>query len=75
MNHSVTTEIPIVENTPIKMIHENTKELTDDGQLSLFGMLEGSEAEIVRAVRKTNLLTMTPLEALNCISEWQQKLN
>ena len=75
MNHSVTSEIPIVENTPIKMIHENTKELTDDGQLSLFGMLEGSEAEIVREVRKTNLLTMTPLEALNCISEWQQKLN
>ena len=75
MNHSVTSEIPTVENTPIKMIHENTKELTDDGQLSLFGMLEGSEAEIVRAVRKINLLTMTPLEALNCISEWQQKLN
>lgn len=66
MNHSVTSEIPTLENT---------KELTDDGQLSLFGMLEGSEAEIVRAVRKTNLLTMTPLEALNCISEWQQKLN
>lgn len=49
--------------------------MIDEGQLSLFGLLEDSEAEVVKAVRKMNLLTMTPLEALNCISEWQQKLN
>lgn len=60
---------------PGKIAQKEKNKAMDDGQLSLFGLLEGSEAEVVKAVRKMNLLTMTPLEALNCINEWQQKLN
>ncbi|WP_373472105.1 DNA mismatch repair protein MutS [Carnobacterium alterfunditum] len=67
---------PISEvQIPSKISQKEKNKAMNDGQLSLFGLLEGSESEVVKAVRKMNLLTMTPLEALNCINEWQQKLN
>jgi len=75
LNHS--TQIDSAKETSIssKSSQKGKVEEKDEGQLSLFGLLEDSETEVVKAVRKMNLLTMTPLEALNCISEWQQKLN
>lgn len=75
LNHSPQIELAEEVQMPIKANQKKKNDMIDEGQLSLFGLLEDSEAEVVKAVRKMNLLTMTPLEALNCISEWQQKLN
>ena len=75
LNHSPQIELAEEVQMPIKANQKKKNDVIDEGQLSLFGLLEDSEAEVVKAVRKMNLLTMTPLEALNCISEWQQKLN
>lgn len=75
LNRSPKTDLPKEEKALSRTPKEEINEDEDNGQLSLFGLLEDSEAEVVKAVRKMNLLTMTPLEALNCISEWQQKLN
>ncbi|WP_407392121.1 DNA mismatch repair protein MutS [Carnobacterium jeotgali] len=75
LNHSPQIELTEEVQMPIKANQKKKNDMIDEGQLSLFGLLEDSEAEVVKAVRKMNLLTMTPLEALNCISEWQQKLN
>ncbi len=44
------------------------------GQLSLFGMVDENESSILKALNELNLLTMSPLEALNVLHELQQQL-
>src|SRR5699024_7198075 len=44
------------------------------GQLSLFGMADENESSILKALNELNLLTMSPLEALNVLHELQQQL-
>lgn len=75
LNRSKTLELSEEVQISSKDSQKEKNEVVDDGQLSLFGLLEDSESEVVKAVREMNLLTMTPLEALNCINEWQQKLH
>ena len=50
-------------------------EADKEEQLSLFGMINEKESSIVKMVAELNLLTMTPLEALNALHALQQKLD
>ncbi|MEG0442981.1 MAG: DNA mismatch repair protein MutS [Carnobacterium sp.] len=46
-----------------------------EGQLSLFGALDETESTVIKTLTELNLLTMTPLEALNALHQLQQQLN
>ncbi|MDT1939241.1 MULTISPECIES: DNA mismatch repair protein MutS [Carnobacterium] len=46
----------------------------EQGQLSLFDSLNPNESEVIKALQTINLLSMTPLEAINTLSELQGKL-
>jgi DNA mismatch repair protein MutS len=45
-----------------------------DGQLSLFPEESAAESAVLNALKESNLLEMTPLEALNLLSKWQKSL-
>lgn len=51
------------------------KEIEKEEQLSLFGMVDAKESSIVKSLAELNLLTMTPLEALNVLHSLQQQLD
>lgn len=54
---------------------KNNIETDKEEQLSLFGMINEKETSIVRTLTELNLLTMTPLEALNVLYSLQQQLD
>ncbi|WP_034550829.1 DNA mismatch repair protein MutS [Carnobacterium funditum] len=51
------------------------KEIEKEEQLSLFGIVDEKEVSIVKTLTELNLLTMTPLEALNVLHNLQQQLD
>ena len=61
-----------------KITEEKTKQTNiveeSDGQLSLFGERNPNEADVIDAINQLNLLAMTPLDAINTLSQLQQKL-
>ncbi|MEG0267366.1 MAG: DNA mismatch repair protein MutS [Carnobacterium sp.] len=54
---------------------KNNIEADKEEQLSLFGMINEKETSIVKTLTELNLLTMTPLEALNVLHSLQQQLD
>ncbi|MGX6961884.1 DNA mismatch repair protein MutS [Vagococcus xieshaowenii] len=44
------------------------------GQLSLFDDVSSEETAVLESVKQANLLTMTPIEAMTLINEWQRQL-
>lgn len=50
------------------------KAAATDGQLSLFPEESAAESAVLNALKESNLLEMTPLEALNLLSKWQKSL-
>lgn len=54
---------------------KNNIEADKEEQLSLFGMINEKETSIVKTLTELNLLTMTPLEALNVLYSLQQQLD
>ena len=61
-----------------KITEEKTKQTNiveeSEGQLSLFGERNPNEADVIDAINQLNLLAMTPLDAINTLSQLQQKL-
>lgn len=47
---------------------------SSEEQLSLFSFEDPAEKEVIQALKKLNLLTLTPLEAINELNELQQRL-
>lgn len=47
---------------------------SSEEQLSLFSFEDSAEKEVIQALKKLNLLTLTPLEAINELNELQQRL-
>lgn len=45
-----------------------------EAQLSLFSFEDPKEKEVIQSLKKLNLLTLTPLEAINELNELQQRL-
>lgn len=47
-----------------------------EGQLQLFDMdVSDEERDVLKAIRQTNLMNLTPLEAMNAINEWKERIN
>lgn len=65
------------QQTP-RITEEKTKQTNiveeSEGQLSLFGERNPNEADVIDAINQLNLLAMTPLDAINTLSQLQQKL-
>jgi DNA mismatch repair protein MutS len=61
--------------TTEKNLSKNNEDLEKEEQLSLFGMVDQKEISIIKSLTDLNLLTMTPLEALNVLHKLQQQLD
>lgn len=73
MAESVAENTPKIQSTALK-----TKaapiESTAEQQISLFSLEEPQEKEVIQLLKNINLLTLTPLEAINELNRLQQKL-
>ncbi|WP_428985632.1 DNA mismatch repair protein MutS [Vagococcus lutrae] len=63
---------PLVSDTRVQE-NERTEKKAQE-QLSLFPSVDQDEQAVLEEVKQLNLLTMTPLEAMNVLSQWQEKL-
>ncbi|WP_420857183.1 DNA mismatch repair protein MutS [Vagococcus lutrae] len=63
---------PLVSDTRVQ-VNERTEKKAQE-QLSLFPSVDQDEQAVLEEVKQLNLLTMTPLEAMNVLSQWQEKL-
>ena len=63
---------PLVSDTDVQE-NERTEKKAQE-QLSLFPSVDQDEQAVLEEVKQLNLLTMTPLEAMNVLSQWQEKL-
>lgn len=63
---------PLVSDTHVQE-NERTEKKAQE-QLSLFLSVDQDEQAVLEEVKQLNLLTMTPLEAMNVLSQWQEKL-
>lgn len=59
---------------PVQQPVPKESKAVEEEQLSLFGLENPKEKEIVEALKKINLLTITPLEAINELNRLQQTL-
>ena len=74
-HHEETNEGPQV--TPVIKEDESSASQVDE-QLSLFQpetvKLDSQENELLEDIKTTNLMSLTPLEVMNKVFEWQQRL-
>lgn len=63
------------QSTPEPAINLEIENSSVDEQLSLFGaQMQETEGNVIEALRKANILNLTPLEAINLLNELQNKL-
>jgi len=64
----------------VKPVEEPVKEIDDDTQLSLFPetkpvkKLSNKESQIIKELNSEDLMSVTPIEAINLLYKWQKKL-
>lgn len=72
------TETTLADKSAELSVDEPTKPATaDDGQLDLFSLPEAIDShmqQILEEMKQLNVATMTPLEALMKLNEWQQNM-
>ncbi|MER2180830.1 MAG: DNA mismatch repair protein MutS [Desemzia incerta] len=73
MAESVAENTPKIQSTALKT-KETPVESTAEQQISLFSLEEPQEKEVIQLLKNINLLTLTPLEAINELNRLQQKL-
>lgn len=73
MAESVAENTPKIQSTALKT-KKAPVESTAEQQISLFSLEDPQEKEVIQLLKNINLLTLTPLEAINELNRLQQKL-
>lgn len=76
-----THNISTVESTPMAKVSEpevaEVDTINEDEQLSLFSesQLDPKVTAVVDSLKKLNLMSVTPMDVMNLVNKWQQKLS
>jgi DNA mismatch repair protein MutS len=69
-----------INTTPSKQNHDErvkTKQAGEEEQISLFPMeqVDDNQEEIVAQLKNLDLMSKTPMQIMNQVYKWQQKIN